>query len=167
MASRANQAKFAGLALLALAGTVGAFVFGILAGEGGKYHLLIILLGVLCASTPVLATAIGRRVTNRLLRTEVDARERAVEERERALASQQAAERQTTEVPINARPGSSSRSGPGCRRRCTESFSSSDLAGLKDVDGFGQLPGLPGAAAEFAQDAPGLELGVGAFAGAA
>jgi hypothetical protein len=102
MASRANQTKFAGLALLALAGTAGTFVFGILAGEGGKYHLLIISLGVLCASAPVVATAIGRLVTNRLLRTEVDARERAVEEREHALASQDAAERQTTEVQITA-----------------------------------------------------------------
>ena len=102
MASRANQVKFAALALLALAGTAGTFVFGILAGEGGKYHLLIILLGVLCASAPVVATAIGRQVTNRLLRTEVAARERAVEEREHALASKQVAERQTTEVQINA-----------------------------------------------------------------
>ena len=48
----------------------------------------------------------------------------------------------------------------------SERFSSSDLAGLKYVDGFGELPGLPGAAEEFAQDAPGFELGVGAFAGA-
>src|SRR5260370_562463 len=40
-------------------------------------------------------------------------------------------------------------------------------AGLKDVDGFGQLPGPPGAAAEFAQDAPGFELGAGALARAA
>jgi hypothetical protein len=102
MASRANQIKFASLALLALAGTAGTFVFGILAGEGGKYRLLIILLGVLCASAPVVATAIGRLVTNRLLRTEVDARERAVEEREHALASKEAAERQTTEVQITA-----------------------------------------------------------------
>jgi hypothetical protein len=39
------------------------------------------------------------------------------------------------------------------------------LAGLKDVDGLGQLAGLPRAAAEFAQDAPGFELGVGALAG--
>ena len=44
---------------------------------------------------------------------------------------------------------------------------SGDLAGLKDVDGFGELPGAPGAAAELAQDPPGLELGVGAFAGGA
>ncbi len=42
-----------------------------------------------------------------------------------------------------------------------------DLAGLKDVDGLGELPGLPRAAAEFTQDAPGFELGVGAFARAA
>src|SRR5579859_6481535 len=47
----------------------------------------------------------------------------------------------------------------------SERFSSCDLTGLKDVDGFGELPGTPGAAAEFAQDAPGLELGVGALAG--
>jgi hypothetical protein len=33
------------------------------------------------------------------------------------------------------------------------------------VDGFGKSPGAPGSAAEFAEDAPGLELGVGAFAG--
>jgi hypothetical protein len=49
----------------------------------------------------------------------------------------------------------------------TEPFSSCDFPGLKDVDGFGQLPGFPGAAAEFAQDAPGLELRVGAFTRAA
>ena len=49
----------------------------------------------------------------------------------------------------------------------TEPFSSFHLAFLKDVDGLGELPGPPRAAAEFAQDTPGLELGVGAFAGAA
>jgi hypothetical protein len=48
-----------------------------------------------------------------------------------------------------------------------ERFSSSDLAGLENVDGLGQLPGPPRAAAEFAQDAPGFELGVGALAGSA
>ena len=52
-------------------------------------------------------------------------------------------------------------------RHDSEPFSSCDLAGLKDVDGLGELPGFPGAAAEFAQDAPGLELGVGAFTRAA
>jgi len=50
----------------------------------------------------------------------------------------------------------------GCH---SEPFSSFDLAGLKDVDGLGQLPGTPWAAAEFAQDVPGLELGVGALTG--
>jgi len=36
--------------------------------------------------------------------------------------------------------------------------------GLQDVDGFDELPGAPGAAAELAHDVPGLELGVGALA---
>jgi hypothetical protein len=43
----------------------------------------------------------------------------------------------------------------------TEPFSSCCLAGLDDVDGFGELPGAV-AAAELAQDAPGPGLGVGA-----
>jgi hypothetical protein len=47
----------------------------------------------------------------------------------------------------------------------TEPFSSSDFAGLKDVDSLGQLPGAPRAAAKLTQDAPGLELGIGSFAG--
>src|SRR5690348_13777824 len=42
--------------------------------------------------------------------------------------------------------------------------SSCHLAGLQDMDGFGQVPGAPGAAAELAQDAPRLELGVDALA---
>src|SRR6516164_1940199 len=37
------------------------------------------------------------------------------------------------------------------------------LAGLQYVDGLGQLPSAPGAAAELAEDAPGLELGVCPF----
>jgi len=49
----------------------------------------------------------------------------------------------------------------------SEPFPSSDFVGLKDVDGFGQLPGAPGAAAQLAQDAPGFELGIGALAGSA
>src|SRR6266516_452843 len=53
----------------------------------------------------------------------------------------------------------------GYIRRHKERFSSGDLAGLQDVDGFGDLPGAPGAAAELAQDSPGLELGVGALTG--
>ena len=75
-------------------------------------------------------------------------------------------------------PGISPMAGPGLRgtlreaqpekvRKMNEPFSSFYLAGLEDVDGLGELPGLPRAAAEFAQDAPGLELRVRAFAGSA
>jgi hypothetical protein len=39
----------------------------------------------------------------------------------------------------------------------SERFSSGDLAGLKDVDGLGELPGAPGAAAQLAQDPPRLD----------
>jgi hypothetical protein len=39
----------------------------------------------------------------------------------------------------------------------SEPFSSGGFAGLQDVDGFGEVAGAPGAAAQFAQDAPGLE----------
>jgi hypothetical protein len=39
------------------------------------------------------------------------------------------------------------------------------FADLQYVDGFGELSGAPGAAAEFAQDFPGLELGIRALAG--
>jgi hypothetical protein len=52
-------------------------------------------------------------------------------------------------------------------QRVTEPFSSSDLAVLKDMDGFGQLLGAPGTAAELAQDAPRLELGIGPLGGRA
>ena len=55
------------------------------------------------------------------------------------------------------------RRGPARIRRPGRQLSvlSSDLAGLKDMDGLGELPGAPGAAAGLAQDVPGLELGVG------
>jgi hypothetical protein len=102
MASRKSWARTVGLAALALLGTVGAFVFGVLAGEGGKGHLRNIFLGVVCVAIPVIVTAISRFVANRLLRTEVEAREHAVEEREQALLSKEEAERQTTEVQITA-----------------------------------------------------------------
>ena len=39
------------------------------------------------------------------------------------------------------------------------------LAGLQNVDGLGELAGAPGAAAELAEDVPGLELGVRPLAG--
>jgi hypothetical protein len=48
-----------------------------------------------------------------------------------------------------------------------EPSSSPEPAGLKDVDGLGEPPGLPAAATELAQAAPGLELGVGALTSAA
>lgn len=51
---------------------------------------------------------------------------------------------------------------PGSRAR-----SSCDFASLKDVDGLGQLPGAPRAAAELPHDPAGFELGIGAFAGRA
>src|SRR6266568_7523955 len=41
------------------------------------------------------------------------------------------------------------------------------LAGLQYVNGLGELSGAPGAAAEFPEDVPGLELGVRALAGCA
>jgi len=46
----------------------------------------------------------------------------------------------------------------------SEPFSSSDLPHLKDVDGLGDLSSFPEAAAELAQDVPGLDLGVRAIA---
>jgi len=48
----------------------------------------------------------------------------------------------------------------------TERRQVEEMASLS-ADGFGELPGLPRAASEFAQDMPGFELGVGAFAWAA
>ena len=48
----------------------------------------------------------------------------------------------------------------------TEPFSSCVcLADLQYVDGLGELSGAPGAAAELAEDPPGLELGVRPLAG--
>jgi hypothetical protein len=54
------------------------------------------------------------------------------------------------------------------RQPYSEPFSSvGEFVVLEYVDGFGESAGAVGAASEFAQDAPGFELGVGAFAGAA
>jgi hypothetical protein len=102
MASRTNRAKTFALVGLALLGTVGAFVFGVFAGEGGKDHVRNILLGVVCVAIPAIITAANRIIANKALRAEVGARERAVEGRERALRSKQEAEQQTTKVQINA-----------------------------------------------------------------
>ena len=46
------------------------------------------------------------------------------------------------------------------KRGETLSSSSSDFPGLEDVDRLRELSGAPGATAELAQDAPGLELGI-------
>src|SRR5229473_8668610 len=78
MASRTNRAKTFALVGLALLGTVGAFIFGVLAGEGGKGHLRNILLGVVCVAIPAAITAVNRIVVNK-----------------RALRSKRAAEQQT------------------------------------------------------------------------
>ena len=102
MASRTSRAEAFGLAALALAGTVGGSVFGVLASEGGGGHLRNILLGVVCAVTLVIVTAINRFIDIRFLRAGGVARERAVEERERALLRREEAERQATEVQNDA-----------------------------------------------------------------
>jgi hypothetical protein len=48
----------------------------------------------------------------------------------------------------------------------SERFSSGGFAGLKDVEGLSELAGTPRAAAQLAQDLPGLELGAGPLGGA-
>ncbi len=85
MAWLITRAKTIGLAALALLGTVGAFAFGVLAGEGGKGHLRNILLGVACVAIPAAITAVNRIVVNK-----------------RALRSKRAAEQQTAKVRIDA-----------------------------------------------------------------
>src|SRR5262249_16936192 len=87
-------------------------------------------------------------------------------------------------LPMSVAPSISCWPGAGCHRdRCrlvaelggadvvtcmpVSVFSSGDLADLKNGDGFGDLACAPGAEAEFTQDAPVFELGVGALAGAA
>ena len=102
MASRASRVKAVSLAALALLGTAGAFVFGVLAGKGGQDYLRNIILGVICSVIPATVTAVNRFTAKRLLRAETDARERAVAERERALQSKDEAERRTAEVRIAA-----------------------------------------------------------------
>ncbi len=102
MASRTSRAEVVGLAALALAGTVGGSVFAVLASEGGGGHLRNILLGVVCAIILVSVTAINRFIDIRFLRAGGAARERAVDERERALLKREESERQATEARSNA-----------------------------------------------------------------
>ena len=77
-------------------------MFGALASEGGHWHLLNIILGVLCAIVLVSVTAINRYIDIRFLRAGGIARERAVAARERAALSQEGAERQAAEVQGDA-----------------------------------------------------------------
>lgn len=90
------------LNVLALAGTAGTFVFGVLAGEGGRGHLRNLVLGGLCAVVPLAVGAASGIRANRRLRAEVEARNEAVSARERALESQQEAEREAARIQIEA-----------------------------------------------------------------
>jgi len=100
--SRTTRAETLALGALAVLGTAGGSVFGVLANEGGQDHLRNILLGVVCATILISATAANRFIAVQLLRTGVLARERAVDERERAVLSREDAKRQTTEAQVSA-----------------------------------------------------------------
>jgi hypothetical protein len=52
------------------------------------------------------------------------------------------------------------------RQVLNEPFSSCGFAGLQDVDGFGEVACAPGAAAQFAQDVPGLSWALARSPGA-
>ena len=86
-----SRAETFGLAALALLGTAGGSVFGVLASEGGEGHLRNIILGVICAIVLVSVTAINRYIDIRFLRAGGMARERAGIARERAVAARERA----------------------------------------------------------------------------
>lgn len=90
------------LSVLAFAGTAGTFVFGVLAGEGGRGHLRNIVLGGLCAMVPLAVGAASGIRANRRLRAEVEARDEAISGRERALESKQQAEREAARIQVEA-----------------------------------------------------------------
>jgi hypothetical protein len=102
MATRTSRAEALGLAAMALLGTAGGSVFGVLASEGGGGHIRNIVLGVVCAIILVSVTAINRFIDIRFLRAGGIARERAVEEREHAVLKREEAGRHATEVQVNA-----------------------------------------------------------------
>lgn len=102
MASRLNRGITYGLTAVALAGAGGSFVFGVLSGEGGKGHVRNIFLGVMCAVIPLAVSGAGRLRSNRLVRAEIEGREQAIADRQRALESKQAAEEEAAEVRIEA-----------------------------------------------------------------
>ena len=104
-----SRAETFGLAALALLGTAGGSVFGVLASEGGEGHLRNIILGVICAIVLVGVTAINRYIDIRFLRAggmarerAGIARERAVAARERAATGKEGAERRAAEVQGDA-----------------------------------------------------------------
>jgi GAF domain len=87
---------------LAFAGAAGTFVFGVLAGEGGRGHVRNIVLGVLCAMVPLaVGVASGIRASRRL-RAEVEARKEAISGRERALESKLQAEAEVARIQVEA-----------------------------------------------------------------
>jgi type II secretory pathway pseudopilin PulG len=95
MTSRARRA-FRGVPdLLALLGSAGSVVFGVLAGEGGPEHVRYLVLAGVCAAVPVTVTIVTKYIGRRKLRAEVQAREQA-------LQNQRQAEEQAASVQIEA-----------------------------------------------------------------
>jgi hypothetical protein len=97
--SRIISAALNGLVFVGAAGT---FLFGVLAGEGGRGHVRNIALGVLCAMIPLAVGAVTAIRASRRLRAEVDARNEAISEREHALESKQQAEREAERIQVEA-----------------------------------------------------------------
>jgi hypothetical protein len=92
----------AALNVLAFSGAAGTFVFGVLAGEGGRGHVRNITLGVLCALIPLAVGVASGIRSGRRLRTEVEARNEAISAREHALESKQQAEREAARIQVEA-----------------------------------------------------------------
>lgn len=99
-----SKGRITGAALngLAFVGAAGTFLFGVLAGEGGRDHVRNIALGVLCAMIPLAVGAVTAIRGGRRLRAEVDARKEAISEREHALESKQRAEDEAQRIQVEA-----------------------------------------------------------------
>ncbi len=95
MGSRTSRAEAIGLVAVTFLAAAGGSVFAVLAGLGGTAHLPYIILGVACTSILVGVAVVNRLIASRLIRAGSTARERAVQERERAVLSNEAAEWQT------------------------------------------------------------------------
>jgi hypothetical protein len=100
MVSRVSRAEAVGLVVVTFIATAGVSVFAVLAGLGGKAHLPYIILGVACASLLVSVAVVNRFIASRLIRARPMARERAVQERVRTVASIEAAEWQAAEASV-------------------------------------------------------------------